>query len=78
MPETPDIRNYDIHIITRDNSEEVFDELEDKNIDPVLFGLTDESYETKSINDKKTINYIIQLKRIIKEQKDYYEDGLDK
>ena len=72
-PRAPEIKNYDIYVITEENAQEVFDRLKEKNKDPVLFGLTDEGYETKSLNDKKTRNYLRQLQSIIEEYRDYYE-----
>ena len=45
-------------IITSENAEEVFKKLEEKGIDPVLWGLTDKDFELLAIN------YAIILKQL--------------
>lgn len=60
-------------IITKDNAQEVFKRLEEKGVDIVLFGLTDEGYEQLAITMAELRNYIAQQKIIIVKYKDYYE-----
>lgn len=60
-------------IITKDNAQEVFKRLEEKGVDIVLFGLTDEGYEQLAITMAELRNYIAQQKTIIIKYKDYYE-----
>lgn len=72
-PPPPDIRNYEIYVVTEENVEEVMDRLKEKGQDPVLFGLSDKGYEIKSLNDKRTVNYIQKLRSILEEYRNYYE-----
>ena len=61
-------------LITEDNYADVFAELKDKNADVVLFGLTDDNYETLSKNFAQIRAYIIKQNEIIKQYKNYYEN----
>ena len=45
QPEVADFENLQWYIINSENAEEVFAKLKKENVDPVLFGLTDEGYE---------------------------------
>lgn len=60
-------------IINEGNQEEVFAELKKANIDPVLFGLTDEDYELLQKNNVQMRNQIIRYRAIIEAYKEYYE-----
>ena len=60
-------------IITEENYKQVFEELRKKKKDVVLFGLTDDGYETLAVNFAQVRKYIILNKSIIKKYKDYYE-----
>ena len=60
-------------IITKDNAQEVFKRLEEKGVDIVLFGLTDDGYEQLALTMAELRNYIAQQKTIIIKYKDYYE-----
>ena len=62
-------------IITSDNAEEVFNRLKEKNIDPVLFGLTDDDYETLAKNFAQIRAYIIKQNITLEEYKKYYESN---
>lgn len=64
-------------IITRENYEQVFDELEKNNADVVLFGLTDEGYEELAINFAQVRKYIILNRHILMKYKEYYEGNKD-
>ena len=70
-------------LATEDNIEEVFKELEEQGFDVVLFGVTDEDYETMAINQAKTLKLLLQQRAVIKALKDYYmkedvkDDGTD-
>ena len=61
-------------LITEDNYADVFAELKGKNTDGVLFGLTDDGYETLSKNFAQIRAYIIKQNEIIKQYKNYYEN----
>ena len=60
-------------IINRENAEEVFLDLESKNIDPVIIGLTDEDYENFRKNYAQIRAYMIKQNKIIDAYKEYYE-----
>ena len=64
-------------IITEENYKEVFDKLRKQNKSAVLFGLTDDGYETLSLNFAQVRKYIILNKNVIKKYKDYYEGNKD-
>jgi len=60
-------------IITKENSDKVFKELEEKGVDIVLFGLTDQGYEQLALTMAELRNYIATQRSIILKYKDYYE-----
>jgi len=60
-------------VITPENYEDVFKDLESKKYDLVLFGLTDEGYENLSLNLSELRKYIMEQKKIIAAYKEYYE-----
>lgn len=60
-------------IINEANQEEVFNKLKEANIDPVLFGLSDEDYELLQKNNVRMRNQIIRYRQIIEAYKEYYE-----
>ena len=72
-PETPIVNELNWIIITSDNAEEVFAKLKEKNIDPVLFGLTDDDYETLSVNFAQIRAYMIKQKITLQQYREYYE-----
>jgi PBP1b-binding outer membrane lipoprotein LpoB len=76
-PEKIELDNVKWRVITEQNAKEIFKKLKDKNIDPVLIGLTDNDYEKLSLNMNKIRNYIIQYQYILREYRKYYEDNVD-
>lgn len=60
-------------VITPENYEEVFANLEKKKYSVVLYGLTDDGYQHISSNLAELRAYIMQQRNIIKAYKDYYE-----
>lgn len=60
-------------IITPENIDQIFKELEKKNLDIVLFALTDNGYENISVNMAKIKKTILQQKAVIAAYKRYYE-----
>ena len=62
-------------IITKENAEEVFAQLEKDRKDPMLIGLTDEGYEVLSLNYSDIMKYIQQQNAIIKAYRNYYEES---
>lgn len=72
-PEAPKINDLNWIIITSENADEVFAKLEEKNIDPVLFGLTDDDYETLAVNFAQIRAYMIKQKLTLDQYREYYE-----
>lgn len=64
-------------VITPENAEKVWEKLQEKDTDLVLFGLTDEGYEAISINMVQIRNYIDKQRTIILKYKEYYETPKD-
>ena len=60
-------------LITPENANEVFAKLKEKNVDLVLFGLTDNGYESLSVTMAELRNYIATQRQIIIKYKEYYE-----
>ena len=72
-PETPRIDDLNWIIITSENAEEVFAKLKEQNVDPVLFGLTDDGYEALSVNFAQIRAYMIKQKLTLDQYREYYE-----
>ena len=70
-------RELDWIVITSENAEEVFKRLREKNVDVVLFAITDEGYEALSLSMAEIRNYIAQQRAIIIKYKEYYEPRKD-
>jgi len=60
-------------IITKENAVQIFEELEEKGIDPVLFGITDEGYKQLSMDFLEIRQYLQSQKFIIGKYREYYE-----
>ena len=73
QPDVADFESLKWYIINSDNAEEVFAKLKKENVDPVLFGLTDEGYEALSKNFAQIRHYIQKQNLIIESYKNYYE-----
>ena len=68
-------------LVTENNIEEVFKELEKKNSDPVVFGVSDAGYESMSLNLAKIRQLVEQQKAVIIAYQQYYvnqNDNIDK
>lgn len=61
-------------IITSENAEEVFKKLEEKGIDPVLWGLTDKDFEMLAKNFARIRNQLKITNDLLDKYKEYYED----
>ena len=72
-PESPRIQDLNWIIITSENAEEVFNKLKEQNIDPVLFGLTDDDYEILAVNFAQIRAYMIKQKLTLDQYRKYYE-----
>jgi hypothetical protein len=51
----------------------VFAKLKEQNVDPVLFGLTDDGYEALSVNFAQIRAYMIKQKLTLDQYREYYE-----
>jgi len=60
-------------VITPENQAQVFAELKSKNIDQVLFALTDDGYEELSVDIAQIRALIAQQRDIIMKYREYYE-----
>ena len=76
-PESPRIQDLDWIIITSENAEEVFAKLKEQNIDPVLFGLTDDDYEILAVNFAQIRAYMIKQKMTLQQYREYYESDTE-
>jgi len=72
-PQPLDLRDVKWVIVTRENAEEVFAELEKKGQPIAIFGLTAEGYEALSLNIADIKTYIGTQKEIMIQYRDYYE-----
>ena len=75
-PDIADFEDLDWYIITSENAQEMFAKLKEKNVDPVLFGLTDDGYEALSKNFAQIRHYIQKQKLQLETYKKYYEPGV--
>ena len=60
-------------IITSENAEEVFKKLEEKGIDPVLWGLTDKEFYQLAKNFARIRNQLKITNDLLDKYKEYYE-----
>ena len=60
-------------VITPENQAQVFAELKSKNIDQVLFALTDDGYEELSVDIAQIRALIAKQRDIIVKYREYYE-----
>jgi len=72
-PEPLNLKSPRWIIITKENQEQVWRDLDDDQVDPVLFGLSDQGYETLSIMIAELRNYINTQRLVIEQYKKYYE-----
>ena len=64
-------------IVTEKNFKEVFADLDRKNFDPVIFGLSDRGYESLSVNTAKIKQLVEQQRLIIIAYEEYYKKTND-
>lgn len=60
-------------VITPENADSIFAELEKRSMSLVIIGVTDEGYENLSMNNKKKMILLMKQHDIIMEYKKYYE-----
>ena len=75
LPEVDVIELGDLtfHVVNETNAQDVFDELLNKNYDPVIFGVTDVHYETLSVNQAKILQLVRQQKAVVIAYEKYYD-----
>ena len=61
-------------IITSENAQEVFKNLEEAGIDPVLFGITDKDFQVLARNFAQIRQKLQETNNLLEEYKKYYED----
>ena len=76
-PQPLSIETMEWIVVTPENVNEVFKQLEEKNTDLVLFAITDDGYEKLASDMVLIRNYIAQQRLIIMKYKDYYEPDKD-
>ena len=72
-PASPKMEELKFIIIHSENAEEVFAKMKEQGKDPVLFGLSDDDYETLAKNFAQIRAYMIQQQLIIDKYREYYE-----
>jgi RNase P/RNase MRP subunit POP5 len=75
LPESEiiNMKDVDYIVVTRENVEEVWAELEASGKSIVLFALTHEGYENLALNNADIIRYLSEQKAVIIAYKEYYE-----
>ena len=73
LPEPLNLKSPRFVVIHPENSEQVWKTLKENGNDVVLFGLTDDDYETLAIMMAEIRNFIITQRVIIEQYKQYYE-----
>lgn len=72
-PEPIKTRKVQWFVITPENADAVFVELQKKKYSPVLFGLTDDGYENLSLNIAEIRAYMTEQKALVEAYREYYE-----
>ena len=73
LPPVETLEQVNLIIITSENQEEVFAKMKEQNIDPVIFGYSDEDWELVTKNNVRMRNTIVRLRAIIEAYQQYYE-----
>ena len=60
-------------VITRDNAEQIFAELESKGEPIAMFGMTTDGYENLTLNMQDIKAYLLEQKQILLQYREYYE-----
>jgi len=71
--EITNMKEVDYLVVTEENIDEVWRELEASAKPVVLFALTHEGYEALSLNNAEVIRYLSEQKAILIAYKEYYE-----
>jgi len=68
-----DLEEINWYILNDENAAAILDEVQTNGHDRTIFGLSDEGYESSSINQAKMLNLIRQQHAIIQALKEYYQ-----
>ena len=71
--EIVNMNDVDYIIVTQENVEEVWAELEASGKSVVLFALTSDGYENLALNNADIIRYLSEQKAVVLAYKEYYE-----
>jgi len=74
LPEvdTYQARDVDWIVVTPENAERVFQDLEEQGKSPALFSVTEQGYENISLNNRDALRVIMQQKAVIRGYRQYY------
>ena len=72
-PTPLELENLRWIIITSKNADDVYKKLEEKGIDPVLWGLTDKDFEMLAKNFARIRNQLKITNDLLDKYKEYYE-----
>lgn len=72
-PASVELQDISFRVVTRENAESVFKELESKGLKPVLIALSGTDYKILAINVNKLQNYILLEQEVLKKYREYYE-----
>jgi len=75
LPDPLRLRPIQWIVITPQNAEQVFRQLEARGLDPVLFAISDDGYMSLSESMTEIRNFMNTQRQIIIQYKKYYEDG---
>lgn len=73
LPEPISISPIEWIVLTPENANEVFARLKEKDVDPVIIGITDDGYETMAITFAELRVLIATQRAIIIKYQQYYE-----
>ena len=73
MPPPLKAREMQWFVVTPENIDQVWAKLKEKNVDLVVFALTDDGYQELAMTMAEVRNYIATQRAIIVKYKEYYE-----
>jgi len=76
-PDPVALRDIKWYIVTEENFPQLMEEFKSKNINPVLFALTDDGYEALSLNFADIKRYIDDKNGVLLGYKEYYQGAED-
>lgn len=73
-PESLELKRFKFIVVTPENVDEVFDQLEESKSELVLFAVTEDGYKSLASNVDDIKNYILLQQKTITLYKEYYEN----